>query len=152
MPVNAMSAAPSVAATNWLESFEACLATDSLEAMGELFHDDSHWRDLVALTWHIRTFSGRDAIKGAMRDIAGSLKPRNFRICEERSAPRWLTRVGVDTLEAIFRFETETGQGSGVLRLVPAPDDDSRLVAWVLLTTLDEIKGHEEQINARRVV
>ena len=150
MAVKATSVAADAAVTNWLESFEACLATESLEAMSELFLDDSHWRDLVALTWHIRTFSGRDTIQSAMCDLAGSLEPRNFRICEERTAPLWTTRVGVDTLEAIFRFETETGQGSGVLRLVPAPDDDSRLVAWVLLTTLDEIKGHEEQINARR--
>ncbi|MGI9409260.1 MAG: flavin-containing monooxygenase [Hyphomicrobiaceae bacterium] len=150
MAVKAMSVAPDVAATNWLDSFEACLATESLESMSELFLDDSHWRDLVAFTWHIRTFSGRDTIQSAMRDLAGSLNPRSFRICEKRTAPRWTTRVGVETLEAIFCFETETGQGSGVLRLVPAPDDDSRLVAWVLLTTLDEIKGHEEQINARR--
>ena len=34
-----------------------------------------------------------------------------------------------------------------MLRLVP--DAEGKLVAWVLLTALDEIKGHEERIGAR---
>ena len=59
-------------------------------------------------------------------------------------------RAGVDAIEAIFCFETKTGRGSGVLRLVPTPGNPENFASWVLLTTLDEIKGHEEQIGARR--
>jgi putative flavoprotein involved in K+ transport len=58
-----------------------------------------------------------------------------------------VTRAGTQTIEALFGFETATGRASGVLRLVPNAAGD--LVAWVLLTALDEIKDHEERIGAR---
>ena len=51
------------------------------------------------------------------------------------------------TIEALFVFDTATGRGSGVLRLVP--DAHGGLAAWVLLTALDEITGHEERIGPR---
>ena len=56
----------------------------------------------------------------------------------------------MDTIEAIFCFETNLGKGTGLLRLVPVPESNKGFAAWVLLTTLDEIKGHEEQIGERR--
>ena len=75
---------------------------------------------------------------------------KKFRLAEDRTPPRWVNRAGVDAIEAIFCFETKTGRGSGVLRLVPTPGNPENFASWVLLTTLDEIKGHEEQIGARR--
>ena len=49
-------------------------------------------------------------------------------------------------IEAIFKFETATGRGHGVLRLLAS----NPAQAWVLLTTLDQLKGHEEKIGDRR--
>jgi len=46
--------------SHWLAKFEAALPRG--EALAELFHADSHWRDVLALTWRIRTTSGREAI------------------------------------------------------------------------------------------
>ena len=42
------------------------------------------------------------------------------------------------------------GRGSGVVRLRPEDDNDNTLKAWTLLTALDEIKGHEEQLGRSR--
>src|SRR5690606_23320123 len=58
--------------------------------------------------------------------------------------------AGVQTIEAMISFETEVGKGSGIVRLVPADAEPGRHVAWVLMTSLDEIKGHEERIGKRR--
>ena len=108
-------------ATNWLHEFESALVADDMKAVAGMFVEDSYWRDLVAFTWHLRTFSGRASIISAMHDLMPSARPQKFRLAEDRTPPRWVNRAGVDAIEAIFCFETKTGRGSGVLRLVPTP-------------------------------
>jgi putative flavoprotein involved in K+ transport len=54
-----------------------------------------------------------------------------------------VTRAGTNAIEAIFKFETTEGEGSGVLRLTPDANDGT-LKAWTLLTALDELRGHPE--------
>jgi putative flavoprotein involved in K+ transport len=133
-----------------LKDFEAALAQGNAAAAAALFSADSHWRDLVAFTWHIRTFSGREAIAAALAEHAVELRPHAFQVDPGRVPPRIVKRAGVECIEALISFETATGRGSGVVRLVPGQSQGSKRVAWVLLTTLDEIKGHEEQIGKRR--
>ena len=112
-----------------------------------LFHPDSHWRDVLALTWQIKTVDGSDAILRELRAHAGRAQPARFRIAPNRTAPRQVTRAGTNAIEAIFTFETADGRGSGVLRLMPDAADGDTLKAWTLLTTLDELKGFEEQLG-----
>ena len=141
---------PSEVATRWLQKFESALVLQDMNALAKMFQQESYWRDLVAFTWHVRTFNGRDAIQSAMCELVPASKPHNFCLSKDRTPPKWVNRVGIDTIEAMFSFETETGNGSGVLRLVEDPKDKDNFVGWVLLTTLDEIKGHEERIGDRR--
>lgn len=135
--------------TSWLKAFDNAVAAKDMAAVDRLFTSDSHWRDLVAFTWGVSTFSGRREINSAFQNFFLPANPQNIHLSLNRTPPRWVQRAGVDTIEAIFFFETDTGRGSGVLRLVSNPDGQG-YVAWVLLTTLDEIKGHEEQIDERR--
>jgi len=144
------SADPAAAASRWLADFEKAAAKADAAAAASLFVKDSHWRDLVAFTWAIRTYSGADQIELAFSRFLAKVKPTRFRIAEKRTPPRLVRRAGIDNIEAIFNFETALGRGSGILRLVPAAPGSATLKAWVFLTTLDEIKGHEERINARR--
>ena len=60
------------------------------------------------------------------------------------------TRAGTVSIEAIFKFETAVGRGSGILRLIPDAGDGNRLKAWTLLTALDELKGFEEPLGSSR--
>ncbi len=129
---------------NWLARFErTCAEPDDL-AFRTLFHADCHWRDVLALTWDIRTVSGVDAVCRELEAHVGRARPRGFKIARDRTAPRQVTRAGTSAIEAIFTFETATGRGSGVLRLTSDASDGSPPKAWTLLTTLDEIKGFEE--------
>ena len=59
-------------------------------------------------------------------------------------------RAGTNAIEAIFKFETAVGRGSGIVRLIPDADDGNRLKAWTLLTELGELKGFEEQLGVQR--
>ena len=43
----------------------------------------------------------------------------DFRIDANRTSPRAVTRAGIGAIEAIFKFETAEGRGSGVFRLTP---------------------------------
>jgi thioredoxin reductase len=137
-------------AESWLARFEAALAAPGLPGLERLFHADSHWRDVLALTWHIKTVSGSDAIVRELATHAGRARPTGFKIDLNRTVPRNVRRAGTDAIEAIFGFETAEGRGSGVLRLTPDADDGSTSKAWTLLTALDEIKGHEERLGRSR--
>ena len=142
MPSRAQSVA--TIAQNWLVQFERALATGGDQRLEALFHADSHWRDLLALTWHIRTIDGIDAILEELRSHAGRARPGGFRIAPGRTAPRHAKRAGIETIEAIFGFETVEGRGSGVVRLTTDAADRKTVRAWTLLTALDELKGFEE--------
>jgi cation diffusion facilitator CzcD-associated flavoprotein CzcO len=135
---------------DWLAQFDAALTQRNVDAATGIFLKDGHWRDLLAFSWHIETMTGVEAIAGTLRDTIGSIQPANFRIAADRTPPRIVTRAGREVVEAIFAFDTAMGSASGVLRLVPDASTAPVLRAWVLLTSLDEIKGHEELNGSRR--
>ena len=140
----------SIAAENWLAQFESAIATPEESSLRPLFHPESYWRDVLALSWNLRTVNGANEILRDLKAHADSAAPRGFRIDPDRAAPRRVTRAGTSTIEAIFKFETAQGRGSGILRLIPDAADGNRLKAWTLLTALDELKGFEEQLGASR--
>jgi cation diffusion facilitator CzcD-associated flavoprotein CzcO len=139
------------AAESWLSAFGTALSTADAGALASLMYPDSHWRDLLAFTWHISTVSGPDDISTALANSADDLEPQSFSIDYDAAPPRMVMRGGrQDVLETIFRFTTKTGQCSGVLRMVADEADAGRLKAWTILTALDEISGFEESIGTAR--
>ena len=134
----------STVANHWLERFEAALGSRDAARLQSLFHSDSHWRDVLALTWRIRTVSGAQALSAAL--LGSEASPKGFGVDPNRTPAREVTRAGTKCIETLFRFETQTGPGSGVVRLL----DSSEPKAWTLLTALDEIKGHEEHTGRLR--
>ncbi len=140
----------SIAAENWLAQFESAIATPDEPSLKPLFHPESYWRDVLALSWNLQTVNGANDILRDLKADAGRAAPRGFAIDPDRAAPRRVTRAGTSTIEAIFKFETAQGRGSGLLRLIPDAADGNRLKAWTLLTALDELKGFEEQLGSSR--
>jgi hypothetical protein len=93
-------------AQSWLAQFEAAVAAPDRPRLKTLFHTDSHLRDVLALTWHIKPVNGSDAILRELPTHAGHARPIGFQIDLHRSAPRKVTRAGTDAIESIFNFET----------------------------------------------
>ncbi|MBO0691788.1 MAG: NAD(P)/FAD-dependent oxidoreductase [Acidimicrobiaceae bacterium] len=120
----------------WLSAFGSALAARDADAAAALFADESYWRDVVSFTWNIITVEGRAGVADLLRATLEEVDPVGFRVTEEPTEAD-----GVIT--AWIAFETKVGRGSGLLRLV----DDK---AFTLLTTLDELKGHEEPLYDRR--
>jgi putative flavoprotein involved in K+ transport len=118
------------AVATWLDAFNAALAARDADAAADLFATTSFWRDLVALTWNLKTVEGREGVHDLLAHTLDSARPRDFRTSE---APAEAGGV----IESWLDFETEVGRGRGHLRLKDG-------LAWTLLTTLYELKGHEE--------
>jgi thioredoxin reductase len=135
---------------NWLARFETALTSRDGIQLKKLFHPDSYWRDVLALSWNIQTINGADAILKELKIHAGRAAPCGFAIDPDRAAPRSVMRAGVSAIEAIFKFETAEGRGNGILRLIPDANDGHTMKAWTLLTALDELKGFEERQGISR--
>jgi putative flavoprotein involved in K+ transport len=115
---------------DWLGRFEQALAAGDAVAASELFGDDGFWRDLVAFTWNLKTLEGPEEIRAMLESQLPHVQPSGWRATEPPSEADGIT-------EAWIAFETAVGRGTGILRL-----RDGK--AWTLLTSLAELKGHEE--------
>ncbi len=144
-----LSDASAIAASRWLAAFAHAVADGDPPALRRLFHAESHWRDLLALTWNIGTVSGAGPIADALGSAAsGAL--RNPQVDPARTPPRAVARAGVEAIEALVGFETPHGPGEGVLRLTPDPDAAGTLKAWTLTTALAALKDFPERVGASR--
>jgi hypothetical protein len=61
-------------AQDWLTQFETALAKPDDVLLKTLFHADSHWRDLLAFTWRVRTVNGADAILRELKAHIGRVR------------------------------------------------------------------------------
>src|ERR1700723_3766858 len=99
----------SVAAENWLAQFENALAKPDQKLLKTLFHPDSYWRDVLALSWTFQTLNGADAILSALKTQAARAVPCGFAIDPDRAAPRRATRAGTHAITAIFKVKAAQG-------------------------------------------
>ena len=125
----------------WRNSSARCHKGDDA-ALHDLFHAESYWRDILALTWTIQTVGGSGAVAEALASTR-AMKPSGFALDRARTPPRVTTRAGTQSTEAFFKFETAIGRCNGVVRLIGGK-------AWTVMTALNELKGHEERTGKRR--
>ena len=92
------------AAQNWLARFAEALQSQDAHAAADMFLADGLWRDVLAFTWTIETMSGRAAIKAALSQTLARTKPANFHIPPKRTAPRRVSRAGIELDRGHFRI------------------------------------------------
>ena len=139
---------PRRSAEDWLGAFETSLASRDAAKIAALFHVDCHWRDILAFTWNLSSAQGPDAIAARLAAEQQRTTAHGFHVPPGRREPRIKTRLGVDSIEAIFAFNTTDGRGAGIIRL--SADANGAMKAWLLSTTLESLDGHEEKIGANR--
>jgi len=123
-------------AQDWLSTFQAACEAGDAEAAAALFAPECFWRDLVAFSWNIVTVEGRAGVVDLLTECLVHTAPSGFRVTEPADEAD-----GVVT--AWIAFDTAVGRGTGLLRLTEAG-------AFTLLTTLDELTGHEEAKGSER--
>lgn len=117
---------------SWLDDFSAAMRVGDAPKLAGLFQPHGMWRDLLALTWTIATFEGREAIAAMAAERAG---PTGW-IGATTDAPQGAS-------EGFISFATKNGTGKGYVRLEGGK-------CLTLLTALDDLAGHEFPVGMRR--
>jgi len=127
----------------WLVEFGEALADRDTDRVERAFLDDSHWKDMLSFGWSYRTDAGGRAIADRLVRAWHDAGAGGIREPAGRTPPRQVRRFGRRLIEGFFDFDTAAGRGTGLVRLV-CPGDDAPPLAWMLLTTLQELAGFEE--------
>ena len=124
-------------AEDWLAAFETALASRDAARIAALFHQDCHWRDILAFTWHLTSAEGRDDVAARLaadQERTGAhgfhLPPRS-QAAARGQAPRHRQRRG--DLRVRDRGWSRGRHQSGFRRTQDAGD---AMKAWLVSTTL----------------
>lgn len=117
---------------------ERALVAQDAQGVADLFLETGFWRDLAAFTWNLKTCEGRAEIGAMAAAQLGQIAPQMLHLDPSET----ISDAGGVT-EGWLKFETETGRGVGYIRMKEGK-------IWTLLTTLHELKGHEEPRGIRR--
>lgn len=126
--------------TEFLDAFGIALESGNIDAAASMFQSDCYWRDLVTFTWNIKTMEGPDQVRDMLSSQLATTKPRGWKIADGEVATE---DGGITT--AWISFETDVARGYGMIRLKDG-------LIWTLLTTMVELKGHEEPLGYERAL
>ena len=132
----------------WLRDFALAIESSDMRRLKDLLLPDALWRDLLALSWDLHTFSGFEQISDALTSLLPISKLSSLDISSS-VRPRKVTRAGRESLEVVFEFEVASGRGRGVVRLLEPTDSNGVMKAWTVMTALETIAGSEERGHGR---
>lgn len=128
----------SASAQALLDALNHALADRDFAAASRLFTQECYWRDLVLLTWNIKTMEGQSQIADMLAAQLDAAAPVRFSLDERESVEE---ADGV--VSAWIVIDTRHARGGGHVRI-----RDGHI--WTLLTAAQELKGHEEPLGTRR--
>lgn len=121
-----------------LDKFGKALEAGDIDTAVNCFQEDCYWRDLVAFTWNLKTMEGRDQIRDMLQATLADTRPTGWTVADGEEATE---DGGITT--AWITFETGVARGFGLVRFKGD-------LIWTLLTTIAELKGHEEKAGFTR--
>ncbi|KIK79465.1 hypothetical protein PAXRUDRAFT_161238 [Paxillus rubicundulus Ve08.2h10] len=132
----------------WFEVFSSAVASSDIAGILDLFLDDGFWKDILALTWDLRTIEGRDGIKNLLENRLVPTGLVNLRLNDEDLHAPEIQRLFPDLvlLRLCFEFGTKVGKGTAVCYLVPIPG--SKWKAYSLFTCLESLNDFPEQVSS----
>ena len=141
-----MALDPHHIASVWLTAFGTALQDADAASVTRLFLPTGWLRDLLALTWDLRTLEGhgnvskylsesmkKGQVTAVQLDDTPALAPKSFIVPGTRD---------VTGVEFGLVFELPHGHGRGHTRLVP--DADGAFRAFTVLLMLHDLRGYEE--------
>ena len=135
---------------NWLQSFNEVISQqknidESKKILSNLFFEDSHWRDILALTWKIQTVSGKSNVIENLLNKIMEVSAKSFQIDQRRTPPREVIRAGENVIEVILRFKTKFGNCESVVRLCEDQERKGKFKAWSILTALSDLNSSNKK-------
>ena len=139
---------------NWLQSFNEAISQqknkdESIKILSNLFFEDSHWRDILALTWKIQTISGKSKVIENLYNKIIDVSAKSIQIDQQRTLPREVIRAGKNVIEVILKFKTKFGNCEGVIRLFEDQERKGYFKAWSFLTALSDLSSPDKKNNVR---
>lgn len=134
----------------WVAELNDSLATGDGRSAAALFIPAGYWKDILAFTWEHTFFSGREEIARAFGATLDYIQPANLRVARSRGPAVATRRSREDVIEGYFDFDTSVGQGTAFVRLLLSKDASEPPRAWLMLTTLQSLRGFEENVGASR--
>jgi cation diffusion facilitator CzcD-associated flavoprotein CzcO len=128
---------PAALAADWIKAFGAAAEAADLDAVLALFADDCWWRDLLTMSWDLRTMHGQEEIAALAGERLAGTGFHDFAL--DGRLPANLENGAVT---ALFTFATKVGDGRALVRL---REQDGSWKAWTLLTRLEDLTDHPEQ-------
>ena len=124
------------AVEQWIEQFNASFANLTNIDLDSLFQKDFFWRDILCISWNLNTFEIQQEVLGALKQNKVALPLRIEGYYDVK-------RTG-GLVECFLDMRSKIGRGKGYVRLKNGK-------AWTLLTTLEELFGHEEKLGDKRI-
>ncbi|KAG6914606.1 hypothetical protein DXG01_016362 [Tephrocybe rancida] len=132
----------------WFAAFARSAEAGDAQAVSQLFVDDAFWRDMLALTWDFRTFSGLPKITQFLTDRLGSARPTAFTLRDDTFLGLHRPYPDIAWINLFFDFQTATGIAFGIARLIP--DANGEWKAHTVFTNLEDLKNFPEKIGPLR--
>jgi len=129
---------PTARVQAFLDRFGGALEAGRIDEAVSMFAEECYWRDLVTFTWNIKTVEGRSEVRDMLGAQLAATRPTAWQVAEGEEASE---ADGVT--QAWITFETAVARGYGLIRLKDG-------LIWTLLTTMVELKGHEEKAGFSR--
>ncbi|KAG0152347.1 hypothetical protein CROQUDRAFT_719198 [Cronartium quercuum f. sp. fusiforme G11] len=140
----------------WLRHAQVAFETRNIEGLVELIDDQGYWRDILTLDLDFNALKKYE-IKPYFECLSLEL-PRFQNLTLDRPESVRLIKIypGVEVIQGLISFETESYKGSGLVQLrIPKGSDlvtngKEDLKAMLFFTQIWEVKGHEERIKSLR--
>ncbi|MFG5776591.1 NAD(P)/FAD-dependent oxidoreductase [Comamonas sp. J-3] len=129
---------PAATAQAVLDQLNQALARRDFAGASQLFAEESFWRDLVLLTWNLKTLEGQAQIADMLAAQLDAAAPVVFSLDERETVEE---ADGV--ISAWLVIDVRHARGVGHLRI-----KDGHI--WTLLSAVQELKGFEEPLGTRR--
>lgn len=144
-------------AVAWFSQFVTEIKAGNIDGIVQLFvpNGEAYWRDVLSLTWDLRTFAGTDKIRQFLQDRLSSSNLSDLEIVHDKYLGLQKPYEDIVWIQFLFKFSAGTvGNGNGVVRLVPIFNPNTNtIVEWkahAVLTLLEELKSFPEQVSHLR--
>ena len=135
--------------STWLAGFAGSMESGDVKGVTRLVTDDCWWRDLLALTWDLGTFRGPDEVAAMLTAHLPRAAFGAVTMVTEYAPSHQAPEGAEPWVEGFFTFETALAVGRGVARLRLV---DGEWRAWSVMTGMEDIRGHERALGARRPI
>lgn len=112
----------------------------------------SYWRDILAFTWHLRTFCDRGSIAPALVELASvRCSDQEFRFeLDPKSVHEVHPKPDLKWIEGMFTFETKSPAarcGGRVVLFPEASEEGFEWKIWTLSTWVDDLVASPQDVG-----